>query len=825
MLLLSLFCILSCQKERESASDARGRLVTITASVKDDNAPDTRTRLDAEGKFMWSPSEEINVIYGSGSGSKFTSVNTEPAAITDFQGNIEVVTGQEGEAAGIKFWGIYPYDSGNSVISRNESTFADVVFPNYQQSGENTWGEKQFLYIGQSDGLAMGFHNACSGFKFYLERDDIREIHFSLDDGSPVAGRVNVEMTTGVPVITGFGEPSYKEIILVPENGGTFKKSVEGRIIWYYMAIPPGTYGPRTFTFITDNEVGVRKFSSVQTARRNVFVTWEWPGKALDRTDNNSSGVPFTKFSPVSVYSNQITYTASSGPASIPDHASCCPDGYSYNPVVRHDYDPVTKKGAITYRYPLKYVEEHFMTGNAAVTSVQLPDGVEIIGERAFESCSALVGIHLGSGLKEIGPMAFRYCNSLERITFPSGFPGSGLPVSASSDGLAPSNPFWYCPSLESFTCPDGFVAGRSGVMTSDDGRCLIAYDAAGTTTLYAFAPAGVGHYALPDGINAIANFAFSGCEGLEYVEFPYRAGLDRTYGAPFGNNRIETFLIRIPSSLDYKKMADYSSWWGDLSSYYGTRVEIRQGVNEVWWHFPEGQEVEGVMPGITPYLDIADQPLALPAGLTLSPLVPFPWETLAGTVYCGFTGTNPIVSKNGFASLTQVDYVSLPAKVTRINEGAFASCTKLRVFPLGENNILSVIGPGAFSKCQNITKIDLPSITTVGNMAFADMPGLTQLRFGENLNTIGDAIFLFSALRDFRNSSNKLDIWFTGPFPSSVSKTAFVGYVISGGGNYLIDPHMVYVNIKYRSAYAEGFEKYWGTLTSDDVTFIRVIR
>ena len=35
------------------------------------------------------------------------------------------------------------------------------------------------------------------------------------------------------------------------------------------------------------------------------------------------------------------------------------------------------------------------------------------------------------------------------------------------------------------------------------------------------------------------------------------------------------------------------------------------------------------------------------------------------------------------------------------------------------------------------------------------------------------------------------------GPFPSSVSK----------------------------AAYAEGFEKYWGTLTSDDVTFIRVIR
>ena len=831
VLLLSFIFVLSCQKEKRalsSESSSRGKMVTITASVTDEDALETKTSLNGNGEFLWSPSDEINIIYGSGNGSKFTSVNTEPAAITQFRGMIDVITGYDEDTPDIKFWGIYPYYGDNIVISEGETSHANVYIPYYQKSGENTWGEKQFLYMGQSDGLAMGFRNVCSGFKFYLERDDIREIHFSLNNGAPLSGRVNVEMNDGVPVITGFedplyGEMIYDEIILVPENGGTFKKSVEGNVIWYYMAIPPGTYGPRTFTFITDNEVGVRTFSSNQTATRNKFITWDWPGKALDRTDNNSSGVPYTTYSPISVPDNQITYN-SSEIASIPDTEECCPDGYTYNPVVSHSFDILSRKGVITYQNPVTYVEDHFMVGNSSVTSVQLPDGVEVIAESAFESCTNLTGIHLGSGLKSIGAKAFSHCYNLKSITFPAGFPGSGLPA-VGTRPVIPENPFLMCRSLESFKSQGNAMIGQSGIMTSEDGRCLISYDPDGSDsfTLYAFAPAGVTNYTVPDGINAIASYAFSGCNGLEYVEFPFIGVLHEAYGRPFGNAANDTFSIRIPSSLDYMNMDVNYNWWESFSSYYGKRIQIMQGDDEIWWHFPEGQEVEGEMPGVSPYL--ADAPLVLPLENTLVPLVSFPWETITGKVYCGFTGSGPTVSDNAFASITGVDYVSLPAGVTEIGDDAFAGCSELRVFPLPGNNALEVIGAKAFKGCKKINTIKLPAITTIGNRAFMDMTGLTTLRLGASLDSIGIGILAFSTRRDFIDSQNKLSIWFLGPYPSNVSDKAFVGYVPSGSGEFqMIDPGMVYILKQYKAEYARGFSSVWNTLTTDDVTFLNFI-
>ncbi len=66
VLLLSGFIVLSCQKEKESisseSSHSRGKMVTITASVTDEDVPETKTSLNGSGKFQWSPSEEINII-------------------------------------------------------------------------------------------------------------------------------------------------------------------------------------------------------------------------------------------------------------------------------------------------------------------------------------------------------------------------------------------------------------------------------------------------------------------------------------------------------------------------------------------------------------------------------------------------------------------------------------------------------------------------------------------------------------------------------------------------------------------------------------------
>lgn len=56
----------------------------------------------------------------------------------------------------------------------------------------------------------------------------------------------------------------------------------------------------------------------------------------------------------------------------------------------------------------------------SSVESVRLEDGVKIIGERAFHSCSALKSIDLGNTLEVIGPSALGYCSALESLTIPA---------------------------------------------------------------------------------------------------------------------------------------------------------------------------------------------------------------------------------------------------------------------------------------------------------------------------------------------------------------------------------------------------------------------
>ena len=54
------------------------------------------------------------------------------------------------------------------------------------------------------------------------------------------------------------------------------------------------------------------------------------------------------------------------------------------------------------------------------ITSVALPDSVEVVGKYAFAECSKLEELHLGAGIKKIEKQAFTGCSSLRRVVLPS---------------------------------------------------------------------------------------------------------------------------------------------------------------------------------------------------------------------------------------------------------------------------------------------------------------------------------------------------------------------------------------------------------------------
>ena len=61
-------------------------------------------------------------------------------------------------------------------------------------------------------------------------------------------------------------------------------------------------------------------------------------------------------------------------------------------------------------------IPSYFLNGNLNVVSIELPESVEEIGNRAFLSCEKLYQIFLGSRVKSIGGYALAHCYDLQSI-------------------------------------------------------------------------------------------------------------------------------------------------------------------------------------------------------------------------------------------------------------------------------------------------------------------------------------------------------------------------------------------------------------------------
>ena len=171
-------------------------------------------------------------------------------------------------------------------------------------------------------------------------------------------------------------------------------------------------------------------------------------------------------------------------------------------------------------------------------TGVQVPDGVTVIGERAFAysdhltsvvlpasvteirggafwGCEHLRRVYLPDGLRTIGRDAFRLCSSLTEIRFPEGlvtigvgaFYGSGLTAVRLPERVTElgAHAFSYCESLTDVQLPPRLRTIGEGTFA----HCRRLY----TITM-------------PERLQMVENGAFFHCERLSAVRFPESVGL-----------------------------------------------------------------------------------------------------------------------------------------------------------------------------------------------------------------------------------------------------------------------------------------------------------
>lgn len=142
---------------------------------------------------------------------------------------------------------------------------------------------------------------------------------------------------------------------------------------------------------------------------------------------------------------------------------------------------------------------------------VEIPEGVEVIGKRAFQKKSSLENITFPSTLKEIGAEAFYGCNNLKSIVIPEGV--EKIEDSAFSENVSLENitfpstlksigkyTFYRCKSLKKAIIPEGIKLLENQTFYMNSSLETVV---------------------LPSTLKKIGHSTFFGCKKLEELNFP----------------------------------------------------------------------------------------------------------------------------------------------------------------------------------------------------------------------------------------------------------------------------------------------------------------
>ncbi len=181
-------------------------------------------------------------------------------------------------------------------------------------------------------------------------------------------------------------------------------------------------------------------------------------------------------------------------------------------------------------------------SGCDGLTSVTIPDGVEVIEVSAFEGCSGLTSVTMPNSLTTIGEYAFEDCTGLTSVTIPEGV--TSIKDSAFCDciGLVTvtisstvtnihSYAFDGCSGLMAFSVADAntVYSSANGLLLSKDGKTLVK-GVKGEVTIpggvetigdSAFWGAGLTSVVIPASVTVLDQYAFGDCALLSEIAIP----------------------------------------------------------------------------------------------------------------------------------------------------------------------------------------------------------------------------------------------------------------------------------------------------------------
>ena len=304
----------------------------------------------------------------------------------------------------------------------------------------------------------------------------------------------------------------------------------------------------------------------------------------------------------------------------------------------------LTKLTSVEIPDSVTSIGERAFYGCIRLTSIVIPDSVTSIGDRAFHLCGRLISVVIGESVKSIGEMAFESCSKLTSIVIPDSVTTIG------------ERAFRGCYGLTSV------VIGKR--VTS------IGYAAfRGCSKLTSVV--------IPDSVTSIGEYAFENCSGLTSVVIGKRVTEIGNY-AFIGCHRLIEVWNR--SDLNIQKG---SSDFGRVAFYalnvYTTGEESKLTETDDGYLFYEDDGGSYLVGYVGTEID-----LTLPQ---TSPL-----------------GRNYTIHNFAFRNCYKLTSIVIPDSVTSIGEYAFSYCKMLTSIVIGKN--VTVIGEGAFYNCTDLTAV-----------------------------------------------------------------------------------------------------------------------
>ena len=377
-------------------------------------------------------------------------------------------------------------------------------------------------------------------------------------------------------------------------------------------------------------------------------------------------------------------------------------------------------------KYNVIGINDHAFSGEKAIKSLDIKDGVRYIGEKAFTRCEGLEKISFASTIDEVGEHAFEECRALKSVTTPQYLKE------------IPADMFSTCYNLENVV-----IGKKTKIIGKDaffDCKALktVKLDNALTTIdegafMRCFALESI---KFPSKITFIGKEAFSECKSLKKVTLPKKL---KVISEKCFTECESLEKVKLPAYVEEIGAGAFSRC-GNLVSVSGTNKYLRIIGDDAFKFcskLPSFPGSNGKLTTVGAY-----------AFSECKALKKFSFGNLISEIgQCAFAGTSisdvnltdslKTMGESAFAGCRSLKEIEIPGSVKIISQSAFAGCYHLEKVTI--NKGIERIEQAAFQRCYSMREFNYPkTIHYVGMYAFDSTEWLNS-QIGYQVTTVDE--------------------------------------------------------------------------------------